>query len=120
MPQEQALVPRHEVTSYSRKLTKADGVLDFTKSAEQLEREIRAFIEWPKSRTQLAGKDVIITKAHATALDRPGKKAGDTEAAPQTGLIIIQTARGQLCIERLKPAGKNEMSVAAFLAGNAL
>src|SRR5262249_45964550 len=36
--------------SYSRKLTKEDGIIDWKKPAEQIEREIRAFADWPKSR----------------------------------------------------------------------
>ncbi|MCA9348293.1 hypothetical protein KC867_02695, partial [Candidatus Saccharibacteria bacterium] len=40
--------------TYSKKLTKSDGILDFSKPADVLEREVRAFIEWPKSKTTLA------------------------------------------------------------------
>jgi methionyl-tRNA formyltransferase len=59
--------------SYSRKLTKEDGILDWTKPAVQLEREIRAYAEWPKSRCIIGGHAVIITKAHVEAGEgRPG------------------------------------------------
>lgn len=100
--------------SYSRKLTKEDGLLDFTKPAEQLEREIRAYLEWPKSRTVIAGKDVVVISAHTTnARDTrlPGEIFIDTKQ------LCIQTADGVLVIDRLKPAGKQEMSTEAFLAG---
>ena len=90
--------------SYSRKLTKEDGRLDFNKPAEALEREIRAYSEWPKSYTTLAGKDVIVTNAHVA------EKAEDKE-------IGIKTSRGYLIIDTLKPAGKNEMTAKEFLAG---
>lgn len=49
--------------SYSRKLTKQDGIIDWKKPAEQIEREIRAFIEWPKSRTSINSLDVVITSS---------------------------------------------------------
>lgn len=103
--------------TYSRKLTKEDGVLDFTKPAEVLEREIRAFIEWPKSRTNIAGKDVIVIKAHAVPSQPADSKPGDTTVVKEAGVIMIATGNGSLCIERLKPAGKNEMSANAFIAG---
>lgn len=102
--------------SYSRKLTKEDGLLDFTKSAEVLERQIRAFIEWPKSRTTLGGKDVIITKAHSVPSsfsDTPG----DVDIIKDMGVLMIQCANGYLCVDMLKPAGKKEMTAKAFLAG---
>ena len=118
-PQEAVALPGHTVASYSRKLAKADGILDFTKSADQLEREVRAYAEWPRSRMQLAGKDVIVTKAHSIATsDSSNTTPGNTEISPETGVIMIHTADGCLCIDRLKPAGKNEMTAQAFLAGN--
>lgn len=91
--------------TYSRKLTKEDGIMDLAKSAEELEREIRAYQEWPKSVTKLAGKDVIITTAHVA------KAAGPRELALKTGKDL-------LIIDRLKPAGGKEMTSEAFLAGH--
>lgn len=43
---------------------KDDGRLDFTKPAEQLEREIRAYHGWPRSFTEFRGKRLIVEKAH--------------------------------------------------------
>jgi len=83
--------PYPDQATYSRKLTKADGILDFSKPADLLEREIRAYIEWPRSRTILHDKDVIVTKAHVE--------------------------NHELIIDRLQPAGKREMSLKEFLAG---
>jgi len=98
--------------SYSRKLTKEDSILDWSKPADQLEREVRAYLDWPKSRTILGDHAVIITTAHAEAgegtpgnLWRSGKNLG------------IYCAKGVLMLDRLKPAGKPEMTTEAFLAG---
>lgn len=109
--------PHPDRATYSRKLTKDDGILDFTKPAVELEREIRAFIEWPKSRTEIAGKDVVITKAHTVPSIGIDDKPGDITAVNEAGLIMIATTTGSLCIEELKPAGKRAMSAKAFLAG---
>jgi methionyl-tRNA formyltransferase len=49
----------------------------------------------------------------------PARQPGDVEALPE-GVIIIETTDGYLCIDKLKPAGKGEMTAAAFLAGNPL
>jgi methionyl-tRNA formyltransferase len=104
--------------SYSRKLTKLDGVIDWNKSAEAIEREIRAFIDWPKSRTTIAGKDIIVTDAYSVATVSHGARPGDIEAVPESGLIMVVTGNGSLCINKLKPAGKNEMTSKEFLAGH--
>jgi methionyl-tRNA formyltransferase len=70
-PQGIANIADTKTPTYSRKLAKADGVLDLHKPAAQLEREIRAFIDWPKSYTKLAGLDVIITEAHVGTTSDP-------------------------------------------------
>ena len=99
--------------SYSRKLSKADSVLDFSKSALQLDREIRAFLEWPKSRTTIANKEVIVTKAHAN----PGNSKEVGTVFVDNRQLCIQTSEGLLIIDKLKPVGKQEMNTPAFLAG---
>lgn len=98
--------------TYSRKLTKEDGIIDWTKPAATLEREIRAFIAWPKSRSTLAGKDVIITSSHI--LKKEGKPGTLFVDGTMLGVYCGQDA---LSIDSLKPAGKKDMSAAAFLAG---
>jgi methionyl-tRNA formyltransferase len=119
-PQESVALPEHASVSYSRKLNKDDSILDFTKPAIQLEREIRAFADWPKSRTTLAAKDVIITAAHAATASTDAHQPGVVKASPDATHIAIQTSDGVLCVDKLKPAGKPEMTAQAFLAGNKL
>lgn len=104
--------------TYSRKLTKEDGQIDWSKPAVVIEREIRAFIEWPKSRATLAGKDVIITRAHALPTQPTDSKPGDIDIVDQIKEFGVITSNGTLWIDRLKPAGKNEMTSEAFLAGH--
>jgi methionyl-tRNA formyltransferase len=101
-----------EAPSYSRKLSKEDGMLDWGKTAEVLEREIRAFTGWPKSRTELAGKEVVITKAHVVdTLSKPGELITTNKS------LTIGTSHNALAVDSLIPAGKKEMPAAAFLAG---
>jgi len=55
-PQSEDITP-----TYSRKLTKQDGLIDWqNKSADQILREVRAYIEWPKSYTKIEDRDIII------------------------------------------------------------
>lgn len=111
-----AIKPRQQShpdrASYSHKLSKENSLLDWHKSAIQLEREIRAYLGWPGSKTTLAGKDVIITQAHTVpASGKPG------QVIRTKNELIIATANDGLSIDRLKPAGKAEMSISAFLLG---
>jgi methionyl-tRNA formyltransferase len=112
------LTPQNnDSATYDKMISKLDGKLDWNKSAEQLEREIRAYAAWPKSYTTLAGKDVIVTKVHAVETHNANTKPGKLETAGDAKTIIITTGSGSICIEKLKPSGKNEMSGTEFLTG---
>ena len=113
-PQEKVaeIVGYSDEPSYSRKLNKEDSILDWGKSAEQLEREIRAYLEWPKSRCVLGGHAVIITEA--TAEVGEGKPGTLWLEGKHVG---VYCKKGILMIRKLKPAGKQEMAIESFLNG---
>jgi methionyl-tRNA formyltransferase len=110
-----ALPQNDSVATYDNLITKEAGVLDFTKPADVLEREIRAFAEWPKSRTTLGQMEVVVTAAHVLpdAASEPGKLIIDSAAKT----LAIGCSEGTLAIDKLKPAGKGEMNIAGFLTG---
>ncbi len=101
------------LATYDPLISKEDGVLDWAKPATRLEREIRAYAGWPRSRAVISQINVIIT----------GARTGAASGVPgslwleEPGQLGIYTADGVLIIDRLIPAGKPEMSAAAFLAG---
>lgn len=101
------------VPSYSRKLTKEDGLLDFTKPAARLAREVRAYLDWPKSRCDLGKQTIIVTEANVAQMNNPtpGKVMLEKKR------LFIGASEDWLEIIRLKPAGKPEMTAEAFLAG---
>lgn len=115
-PQESVSMAPGPEPTYSRKLTKDDGKIDWTKPAVQIEREIRAFIDWPKSFARLGDIDVVITKADAVASESPKAKPGEI-LVEDGGSLVVATGKGLLRVERLKPAGKAEMDTASFLNG---
>lgn len=80
--------------SLTRKLTKDDGRLNWSHPAPELERWVRACQPWPRAFTMWRGERLIISSAHV---------AGD-----------------HLVPDRVQPAGKKEMSWAAFCHGQRL
>jgi methionyl-tRNA formyltransferase len=101
-----------EGATYSSKLSKEDGVIDWHKPAIEIERQIRAFIEWPKSRTTIGDRDVVITAAHV--IDGNGTPGVIWLEDRQLGM---HTTEGVLVIDQLIPAGKKPMSGSDFLLG---
>jgi methionyl-tRNA formyltransferase len=100
--------PQRGNPTYTHLISKSDGQIDWSRPAEQIERQIRAYLTWPGSRTNLFGKDVIITVAHVEV---------EGEACPPGKCLHISTGQGCLVIDKLKPAGGREMTAAEFLAG---
>jgi methionyl-tRNA formyltransferase len=98
--------------SYSRKLTKADGLIDWNMPAKDLDRQVRAFIEWPRSYTSLGGNEVIVTKTKPVeGSGEPGRLLIDKHS------LGVFTGDGVLQIMRLVPSGKREMDIISFMAG---
>ncbi len=114
LPVEQEIImAKHGLTtSYTRKLLKSDGLLDWTKSAEVLEREVRGYYDWPKSYTKFGDIDCIITSA--TVADSSGE-SGTLFISDKK--LAVNCGQKALVIQKLKPAGKAEMDSQAFLAG---
>jgi methionyl-tRNA formyltransferase len=96
-------------------LRKDDGIISWGEPAQVIERQIRAYLGWPGSRSQIASQSVTITGAHVIT---GSKQAPGTPYATPTGDLAVATAHDDLVIERLRPAGRNEMTGRAWLAGH--
>ncbi|USN96408.1 MAG: methionyl-tRNA formyltransferase [Candidatus Nomurabacteria bacterium] len=99
--------------SYCKLIQKSDSRVDWNKSALEIEREIRTFLGWPQSKTNLGKTEIIITKAHVVSGDLPIGKA----VRQDRNTLLVGTSKDLLSIDALKPLGKQEMPISAFLAG---
>ncbi|WP_210082077.1 methionyl-tRNA formyltransferase [Pantoea endophytica] len=104
--QDEALV------SYAEKLSKEEARLDWSLSAAQLERCIRAFNPWPMSYFMIEEQPVKVWQA--TVLPHQNKQPGEIVHADKQG-IQIATADGVLNLISLQPAGKKAMSAQDLL-----
>ncbi len=104
--------------TYSRKLTKADGIVDWTKPAAAIEREVRAYYTWPKSTAQIGQHQVIVRKTVVSDTSDTSRLPGEYTATKQT--LVVYCGEGALDIQVVQPLNKKEMPIAAFLAGYTL
>ena len=59
------MIPQfHNQATFTHFIDKEDGLLDMSKPADELERQIRAFQGWPRSWVMLGEKRLIVDKAH--------------------------------------------------------
>jgi methionyl-tRNA formyltransferase len=100
------------MASYDQLISKDAGTIKWDQPVELLDRQVRAYALWPRSRTKIGSVDVVITSSHvAQGSGEPGCVRRDGK---QLG---IHASDGVLIIDSLIPSGKREMSSQAFLAG---
>lgn len=102
--------------TYAAKVVKSEAVLDWAKSADQLDREIRAFNPAPGAQTALGGDPIKIWRARPETARGP---AGVVLSAGSEG-IVVGCGSHALRLLELQRAGSRRMPMAAFLAGNPL
>ncbi len=110
--------------TYAPMLKKDEGQLDFTQSAEELARRVRAFNPWPGAYMDFDGAMLKVHRAHAfpphpiTPLplgEGMGVRAGQRLVYRDQPAVGARS--GLLILDEVQPAGKKSMSGKAFLAG---
>ena len=121
----QSEIGTKQVQSESTKaprLKKADGRIDWSRSAIEIKNQIRAFQPWPGTFTtwQAEGKPeqrLIIHNATVTSESQTDAAPGEVIQSDKTD-FVVQTGAGQLSLDVVQPAGKKPMPIADFLRGN--
>lgn len=104
------------------KLTKELGLVDFSKSAHQVDRQIRAFHPWPTAytywhRINNPPMRVIVLRAVADPTLNPNRPAGEVVVVQEEQLGIACGDGSVVNLLTLQPAGKKVLSVREFLRG---
>lgn len=108
--------PHPERAIYSKKLVKTDGKIDWSKPAQQIQQQVRAFLGWPGSYTNIFNKDVILLDVTDTRNNNFGE-IGEIQVNKALGTLEVQCGTGTIFVNKLKPASKNEMTIKNFLSG---
>ena len=98
-----------------RKLSKEDGVIDWSLPAKIIRDRIRAFDPWPGSVCVLPNGETLkvwTAEIEAGAAGVPGELLDDA--------LLVASGEGALRLVEIQPAGKGRMSAASFLNGRPL
>ncbi|MCY3886181.1 MAG: methionyl-tRNA formyltransferase [Chloroflexi bacterium] len=96
------------------RLKKEEGRIDWSESADQIARTVRAFTPWPGATTTLGDTLLRVRQAEAGPAV-PGGKPGTVLQAE--GWIGVQTGAGILILHELQREGKRPMTAKAFARG---
>ncbi|BCU53848.1 methionyl-tRNA formyltransferase [Enterobacter kobei] len=99
--------------TYAEKLSKEEARVNWSLSAAQLERCIRAFNPWPMSWLEIDGQPLKIWKASVIDTGTTAEPGTIVDATKQG--IQVATGDGILNVESLQPAGKKAMSAQDLL-----
>ena len=106
-------------STYAARLTKEEGLIDWTRPASAIHNRVRGMYPWPHAYTYASGKLLIVLKSRV--------EERSTDAEPGTLVEVsrdhLQIAAGggtHLALLELQPEGRRPMPVRDVLAGHPL
>jgi methionyl-tRNA formyltransferase len=111
-----------EGVTYAHKIDKAEARIDWTRSAVEIERQIRAFNPFPGALARLRGDDIKVWRARTASTSPVPAGSGSPGAILRVDDKGIEVACGvgTLRLTELQRAGGKRLSADAFLRGCAV
>jgi methionyl-tRNA formyltransferase len=103
--------------SYADKIAKQESLIDWSASAIEIDRRVRAFNPFPTAYSLVNGLRIKVWLASAESEDYPGMP-GEILSAGNDGLLV-KCGSGALLISTIQLAGKSKMPVAEMLKSRA-
>ena len=125
-----SLQPRPQSTegaTYAAKISKSEGRIDWSRDAQHIDRQIRAFNPWPVAETTLEGETVRILGARVEG-ESPSNGTPKTSKNEDPGAIVavlddfvlVQCGRGRLQVTEVQRAGRKRIGARDFAHGVSL
>ncbi|HUT84919.1 MAG TPA: methionyl-tRNA formyltransferase [Thermodesulfobacteriota bacterium] len=105
----------HAKASYAPRLKKDDGLIDWRKSARDINNLIRGLTPWPTAYTHLEGKALKIFNSVVIEEEVKGE-AGKISGVSREGIRVI-TGKGSLLIRDVQLQDRKRMKVPEFIQG---
>lgn len=123
---EQGRAPRlaqdNSLATYAPKMTKADGLINWSLGAVEIGRRIRGMVPWPGAFTNILEADSapIMLKVHSALICRRCTgEAGHVLRADTRG-ILVGAGEGAVLLREVQAAGGRRMPAGEFLRGRPL
>lgn len=109
-------VQNDEDSCYCGKLDKSMGIVDWNKSAAEIERLVRGLYPWPCVSMTLDGKNLKLIASEVVEVQDDTVPVGSVCEVTKKYFVIKCADKG-LKIKKLQPEGKKPMDTVAFLNG---
>lgn len=106
--------------TYAAKLQKSEGRIEWSDSAEAIDRRVRALIPWPVAETRLEGEPVRILSASVAPADANVAQSAENGASSgsilglRDGKLLVKCGQGVLGVLQLQRPGRRPVSAIDF------
>ena len=101
--------------TFAPMIKKEDGLIDWSRSAAEIERRVRGFTPWPSAYTHLRGKLIKVHRAKVIATTERGNP-GEIIRADGNGFWVA-TGSGALSLEEVQLENRKRLLGVEFLKG---
>ena len=105
-----------EGVTYAHKIEKAEALIDWRRSADELDRHIRAFNPFPGAQARFAGQTVKLWQASPLEVNGEFGRILVVDRKQ----VVVACGEGALAITEMQKAGGKRLPVQQFLAGHPL
>ena len=108
----------HAAATYAPQMDKAEGRIDWGRSAVEIDRHVRGTTPWPGAFSLFepwTGRPVRCVFTAVEPVEGDGGEPG--EATDRAGELVVACGEGAVRVDAITPSGKRPMGGAAFLNG---
>jgi methionyl-tRNA formyltransferase len=106
------------LATYAHRLTKEDGLMDWSRAARDLHNQVRGLHPWPHAQTFLNGQRLIVLRSRVSG--EPGTAPPGTILTARGDVLAVAAGSGVLDIVELQAEGRRPLETREFLAGHHL
>jgi len=115
----QAKEQDHQQATFSKKIQKTDGRINWKESAELIDRKVKAYNPWPVAFTHFGDKYLRIWDTELSSDFKNYNHPGTVVEQSDEGLLVA-TGKGNLLLKEIQLAGKESMTAKKFTRGTNL
>ena len=101
---------REDGVTYASKIDKAEALIDWSRDAVDIERQVRAFNPWPVAETRLDGEQLRIYAARAIDGNRESNVGESGRIVDSNDAIVVACGRGRLALTELQRPGRRPVA----------
>jgi methionyl-tRNA formyltransferase len=97
-----------EGVTYAAKIEKAEALIDWSRSSQDIERQVRAFNPWPIAETRLDGEQLRIFAAQAEVAEPAGAPGDIVVVRPDA--LVVRCGEGSLAVRQVQRPGRKPVT----------